>query len=108
MLNKKEILQKLKNLFDVTFNGKVKDIVLFGSQTQNKEDKNSDFDILIVTKDVFTWKEKSIVRDICYDISVDFEVLIDSKIISQAEIENNFWGKHPLISDALNFGIHAE
>jgi hypothetical protein len=33
---------------------------------------------------------------------------VDSKIISQYEIENSFWGKHPLITDALKSGIYAE
>jgi hypothetical protein len=33
--------------------------------------------------------------------------LIDSKILSKPEIETKFWGKHPLITDALAYGIYA-
>jgi len=107
MSHKSEILQKSKRLLIAAFNSRIQDVILFGSQIQNTSNKDSDFDILIVTKDTFNWKEKEVIRDICFDISLEFEVLIDSKIISQIEIDDKFWGKHPLISDALNFGIHA-
>jgi len=107
MLHKTKILQELKNQLKKTFNDEISDVILFGSQAQNKETKYSDFDVLIITKNKVTWQEKSLIRDICYDTSLEFDVLIDSKIISQTEIDYNFWGKHPLITDALNFGIHA-
>ena len=107
MVKKIEILKKVKTLLDAAFDERILNTILFGSQAKNENTDNSDFDILIVTKDIFNWKEKNIIRDICFDVSLDFEVIIDSKIISQEEIENKFWGKHPLISDALNFGIYA-
>lgn len=107
MTRKLEILQLLKTGIEKAFPERIKDVVLFGSQAENKENEDSDFDILILTKDIFDWREKGLIRDICYDVSVDFEILIDSKIISQIEVEKNFWGKHPLITDALNFGIYA-
>ncbi len=107
MTEKIEIVKKVKRLLLATFEKRIQDIILFGSQANNSNNLDSDFDILIITKDTFNWKEKSLIRDICFDISLDFEVLIDSKIISQEEIDTKFWGKHPLISDALKFGIHA-
>ncbi len=107
MTEKIEIIKKVKRLLNTAFEDRIQNTILFGSQAKNINTNNSDFDILIVTKDVFGWKEKSIIRDICFDVSLDFEVIIDSKIISQKEIDNKFWGKHPLISDALNFGIYA-
>ncbi len=107
MTEKIEILKKVKRLLITAFEDRIQNTILFGSQAKNINTNNSDFDILIVTKDIFGWKEKSIIRDICFDVSLDFEVIIDSKIISQKEIDNKFWGKHPLISDALNFGIYA-
>ena len=107
MSHKIKILQKVKRLLHATFEERIQDTILFGSQAKNSENMDSDFDILIITKDIFNWKEKSLIRDICFDVSLDFEVLIDSKIISQEEIDNKFWGKHPLISDALKFGIYA-
>lgn len=108
MINKAKILHELKIHLKNTFNDRIDNVVLFGSQTRNKKIKYSVFDILITTKDLFSWQDKSVIRDICYDISIDFGILINSKIISQFEIKTMFRGKHPLITDALNLGIHAE
>ena len=108
MITKAKILTELKTHLKNTFNERIENVVLFGSQTRNKQIKYSVFEILITTKDLFTWQEKSVIRDICYDISIDFGILIDSKIVSQFEIRTMFRGKHPLITDELNFGIHAE
>ena len=75
---------------------------------KNTETKYSDFDILIVTKDNFTWQERGLIRDLCYEVSLEFDILIDSKIISRPDIETKFWGKQPLITDAINYGIYAK
>lgn len=108
MSNKTKILHQLKIQLKNTFGDRIEDVVLFGSQARNEETDYSDFDILIITDIPVTWQEKLKIRNICYDISLDFDLIIDSKIISKIEIENNFWGKHPLITDAIKFGIHAE
>ena len=107
MTKKIEIIHKLKKLLQKIFEGRIDDVVLFGSQATNQQTIHSDYDILIVTKDVFDWKEKDKIRDHCYDLCLEYEIIIDSKIISRYEIENEFWGKHPLITDAINLGIHA-
>mgnify|MGYP002636134132 CR=1 FL=1 len=107
MTKKNRILQNIKIRLKSVFYSRIADVILFGSQAKNTANEISDFDILIVTSDLFTWQERGMVRDLCYEVSLDFDILIDSKIIAQTEIENKFWGKHPLITDALNFGIHA-
>lgn len=107
MTKKSRILQSIKKLLKSTYDERIVDVVLFGSQAKNTANKNSDFDILIVTNDPFTWQERGMIRDLCYEVSLEFDILIDSKIISRSEIETKFWGKHPLITDALTYGIHA-
>ena len=108
MTKKNRILQSVKTLLISVFGNRISDVVLFGSQAKNKATKYSDYDILIVTIDVFTWQERDKIRDICYDVSLEYDIIIDSKIISAIEIETKFWGKHPLITDALSYGIYAE
>lgn len=108
MTKKNKILQSVKTLLKSAFSNRISDVVLFGSQAKNTANKYSDFDILIVTTDIFTWQERDKVRDICYDISLEYDIIIDSKIISEIEIETKFWGKHPLITDALSYGIYAQ
>ena len=107
MTKKNKILQSVKTLLKSTFSKRILNVVLFGSQAKNTANKYSDFDILIVTSDQFSWQERGIIRDLCYEVSLEFDILIDSKIISLPEIETKFWGKHPLITDALAYGIYA-
>jgi len=107
MTKKDKILQNIKIRLKSAFNDQIVDVVLFGSQAKNTANKNSDFDILVVTRDQFKWQDRGIIRDLCYEVSLDFDILIDSKIISLSEIETKFWGKHPLITDALAYGIYA-
>ncbi len=107
MTKKNRILQNIKIRLKSVFNDRIVNVVLFGSQARNTSNKYSDFDILIVTYDQFTWQERGQIRDLCYEVSLEFDILIDSKIISRPEIETKFWGKHPLITDALAYGIYA-
>jgi predicted nucleotidyltransferase len=107
MTKKYRILQSVKTRLETVFSSRISKVVLFGSQAKNTANKNSDFDILIVTIDPFKWQERGLIRDICYEIALEYDILIDSKIISQTEIETKFWGKHPLITDALVDGIYA-
>jgi uncharacterized protein len=101
------ILKELKiNLYEV-FGERLYDVILFGSRTGKKSLTDSDFDVLIILNDHFEWREKNKIRDICYDIALEYEILIDSKIIALPDIKHKFWGKHPLITDAIQNGIHA-
>ncbi|RIH65987.1 nucleotidyltransferase domain-containing protein [Mariniphaga sediminis] len=103
-----KILNQLKKNLKEVLGNRIQKVILFGSRIKNEENEYSDLDVLIVTDKIFSWKEKNIIRDICFDISVDYEILVDSKIISQEEIDTKFWGKHPLITDALKSGVYAD
>lgn len=107
MTRNDKILQVLKSHLKSTFNEQISDVILFGSQAKNTANKHSDYDILIITNDTITWQERGKIRDLCYEVSLEYDILIDSKIISKPEIETKFWGKHPLITDAINYGIYA-
>lgn len=106
-MNKIEILKILKQNLITTLGENIHDVVLFGSQITNEANEFSDFDVLIILKNSFSWKDKNRIRDICYDLSLDNDILIDSKIISLTDMESKVWGQHPLILDAIKNGIHA-
>ncbi len=107
MTKKNKILQAVKTILKSAFGDRISDVVLFGSQAKNTAKRYSDYDILIVTTVVFTWQERREIRNLCYEVMLKYDILIDSKIISKPEIETKFWGKHPLITDALAYGIYA-
>jgi predicted nucleotidyltransferase len=103
----KKILSELKNKLVNELNDEIHEIILFGSHILNKDNDESDIDVLIVLKSTYNWKKKRMIRDVCYDIGLKYDVLIDSKIISNYELNNTPIGIHPLYKDAIENGIRA-
>jgi len=107
MIHQNKILAALKHDLDVKIDNQIVDIVLFGSQAKGNAKNDSDYDILIVPKQKPTWMQRRAIGDVCAEISIENDILIDYKIISENEIEQDPIGCHPLIIDALKYGVHA-
>jgi len=107
MTDKLNILKELKLILLHAAGEDIKDIVLYGSQIRKNRGKESDYDILIVLNRKYTWPERRKIRDLCYEISLKYDIMIDSKIISIQELQNSPLKYHPLYMDALNQGIYA-
>jgi len=103
----KKILKELKTNLASLLGKDLNKIVLFGSHAHNKENKDSDIDILIILENQYDWKKKRMIRDICYETGLKYDSLIDSKIISVYELNYTPKGIHPLYKDAIEKGIHA-
>lgn len=110
MIDHQKIISTIKQRINENHPGLVDDVILFGSRVTGKSivDSDSDYDVLIITAQQVDWKIKKFIREICYDISLKYDILIDSKIISTFEMNNRFWGKHPLYTDAIKDVIHAK
>ncbi|MGF1584608.1 MAG: nucleotidyltransferase domain-containing protein [Bacteroidales bacterium] len=102
-----EILKAVKSRLKVELGDNLNKVILFGSRITKKVNEFSDFDVLIILNAPFHWTTKNLIRDICYEISLEKDVLIDSKIIYAADPETKFWGKHPLFTDTIKNGIHV-
>jgi len=85
----------------------IADIVLFGSQNKGSSNRYSDYDVLIVPIKKPNWTQRREIADVCAEVSVENDILIDYKIVSKEEIEHEPIGYHPLIVDALKYGVHA-
>ena len=107
MTKKIKILKELKLLLTQKAGEDIKDVVLYGSQVQKKSNEESDYDVLIVLNRKYSWPDRRMLRDICYEVSLKYDIIIDSKIISIQELQNSPVKNHPLYKDALTYGIHA-
>jgi len=103
----KKILSELKNKLINELKGEIHEIILFGSHIYNNDNAESDLDVLIILKNTYDWKRKRVIRDICYDIGLKYDIIIDSKIISTYELNNTPKGIHPLYKDAIENGIRT-
>ncbi len=106
MLNKLQILKDLKNHLQRYYKNPVKDVILFGSQVKDNIKTDSDFDILIVLEDDYSRKDENTILDLCYDIDLKYNIIIDAHIISQSEIDT-IRGKQPIYFNALHNGVYA-
>jgi predicted nucleotidyltransferase len=107
MTHQHQILIALKRELAGNNENQIIDIILFGSQAKGKAAAGSDYDVLIIPKQKTTWMQRRAIGDVCAEISIENDILIDYKIISEIEIEQEPIGCHPLIVDALKYGIHA-
>ncbi len=107
MTTKLNILKKLKELLIATHGDNISEVILFGSQAKDTAKENSDYDILIILKNDYDWKYKEQVLDICYDVSIDYEIFFDIKIISINELHQTLRGQQPIFTNALKEGIYV-
>jgi uncharacterized protein len=100
------ILKDLKGYLQKGYTDSVKDIILFGSQAYGNPNENSDYDILIVLKKDYTARDENQIFDLCYDINLKYNIIIDAHLISERELET-IKGKQPIFTKAIKSGIYA-
>jgi len=106
MINNQKILLDLKKHLIQYYGDSVKDVVLFGSQARGDSTENSDYDILIVLNSDYSSKDENKIYDLCYDIDLKYNILLDVHLISQKEISSQR-GKQPIFINALKSGLYA-
>lgn len=101
------ILKRLKALLVAHFGDDIHDVFLFGSRARGEAHKNSDYDVLIVLNSDYDWQYRREITSVVYDMELEYEIFIDTKVISLNELNNTVKGKHPLYTDAIHEGIRA-
>jgi len=100
------ILAELKNHLVQNYGDSIKDVILFGSQANGNAQKFSDFDVLIVLRIEYSGKDENRILDLCYDINLKFNIVLDVHIISDHEL-NTIRGSQPIFVNAIKTGTYA-
>lgn len=106
MIDKRLILIDLKNRLQELYSDSVKNVVLFGSQATDKATDYSDYDVLILLNEDYTRQDENKILDICYEVDLKYDILIDAHLLSMKEL-NSRRGKQPIFRNALKNGIYA-
>jgi len=106
MIDRVIILRELKNDLKKQFRDSVKNVILFGSQAKDTDNESSDFDILILLDKDYSGSDENKILDICYDIDLKYNIIIDVHLLSLSEL-TTIRGKQPIFINALNSGIYA-
>ncbi|MFW5945205.1 MAG: nucleotidyltransferase domain-containing protein [Bacteroidota bacterium] len=106
MLNKHKILTDSKIHLRQNYGDSIKDVILFGSQARGDSTKDSDYDILVILKKDYTHKDERKIINLCYDIDLKYDIIIDVHVLSSNELKS-LRGKQPIFINALRTGIYA-
>lgn len=76
-INEKEAILEFAKRLKQKFNSIVQNIILFGSKVRNKNEINSDIDILIVV-DNLSWEIKKAISEMASEENIKYDVLIST------------------------------
>jgi predicted nucleotidyltransferase len=88
------------------FSNVIKEVILFGSRAYGGAQEDSDYDVLIVLDKDYTPADEDAILDLCYDIDLKYNILLDVHLLSVTEL-NTPRGRQPIFKNALNAGIYA-
>lgn len=100
LTDKLHILSVLKYELDDSFSCSVESVILFGSQATNTATEFSDYDILIILKTEYNRIDENRIFDICFDVDIAYDILIDVHMLSIDEL-NSKRGRQPIFVNAL-------
>jgi predicted nucleotidyltransferase len=106
MTDSKQILNDLKLNLQMRYSDTVKNVILFGSQAKDIANEFSDYDILILLNKDYSRQDEDTILDICYDIDLKYNIMIDAHLLSTNELMTRR-GKQPIFINALKNGIYA-
>lgn len=104
VMDKKEILKEIDKLLRESYPDDIEKVILYGSRSRGDARDYSDYDILIILKNEYDWKFKDSLRDLLYTLDLKYDIFIDTRFISKAELET-IKGKQPFIQNAFKEGI---
>jgi uncharacterized protein len=99
------ILRDLKQHLQSRLDNAVKNVILFGSQTNGEAKNDSDYDVLIVLENDFNYREEDKIYGLCYDIDLKYDIIIDAHMIAKSEI-NALRGRQPFFINTLKTGVY--
>jgi predicted nucleotidyltransferase len=106
MTDKNNLLMDLKARLQEQYPSAINNVVLFGSQANNNATEFSDYDVLILLNNDYTRQDEDKILDICYELDLKYDILIDVHLLSIKEL-NSIRGKQPIFTNAIKNGIYA-
>jgi predicted nucleotidyltransferase len=101
--NESAAVERLKQILTRDF-GLVK-LVLYGSKARGDSHPESDIDVLLVLRDEFDWRTKHAIYDVCFNVNLEYDVLIQPVIYSQARYDDPLIKATPLYQSLLEEGV---
>lgn len=106
MESNSKIIAQLKKHLIKNYSSKINDVILFGSRANDNYKEFSDYDVLIILDENYSGKDENAILDLCYDIDLKYNILLDVHILSSAELSSTR-GRQTVFVNAIKSGIYA-
>jgi predicted nucleotidyltransferase len=100
--NESAALKKLKDALVRGF--RLLELRLFGSKARGDSDPESDIDVLIVLEN-YDWEIEKAVSRLCFDINIEYGVLLVPVLYSRAEYESDLTKVTPFYQNVRKEGV---
>ena len=107
MKKRTEILKDIKAGLERRLGNDLKNVILFGSHAWGKPTASSDYDLLIVLTQDYDWITERKISNFCYEIDLKYNIMTDTHIVSEYELQHTLKGYDPVFVNALQKGIYA-
>jgi len=79
--NERQAIKKLLSLLQESYGEQIQQALLYGSKARGKSTSDSDIDVMLLVTDE-SWKLKDEIINIVADINLEYDLLIDARVIS--------------------------
>jgi predicted nucleotidyltransferase len=100
--NESAALEKLKAALTRDF--PLVELRLFGSKARGDSDKESDIDVLVVLE-AYDWETRKAVSRLCFDINIEYGVLLVPVLFSRAEFGSDLTKVTPFYRAVVREGV---
>lgn len=99
----RELLQRIKTALQKTYGGRLKGVMLYGSEARGEAAEDSDIDLLVLlTGPVEAWDEIKTIIDAIYPIQLEIDRMISARPADAATYEE---GEFPLYRNVKEEGV---
>jgi predicted nucleotidyltransferase len=85
----------------------VEEVVLFGSKVRGDDDKESDIDLLVLTSQPVSWKERKAINHALYEIQMTYDVITSLLITTVTEWNEGAFSVLPIHEEIKHQGVIA-
>jgi predicted nucleotidyltransferase len=100
--NESAAIQRLKDGLARDF--RLVELRLFGSKARGDSNPESDIDVLIVLEE-FDWETEKAVSHLCFEINIEYGVLLVPVLYSRAEYESDLTKVTPFYQNVRKEGV---
>jgi len=101
--NEQRALDRLKEILARDFG--LDRLILYGSKARGDADRESDIDVLVVLEGEPDWRTRRAVYDVCFDIGLEYDVLLQPVVYSQTRYNSPLIRATPFYRNVESEGV---